>query len=148
MNIKIGANYFNNVSIPILWGERAILQDQEGRLSVVDLRSGNPRLEILGDTPAQDITYLPTEAGFEIREGEEAIYTYDPNEKILSVTSSGGLPDIQVSSTGIRVGTNHFLGNVVSGSAVGIAVSPSGVSLGAEIPPSLVGSIDLDSMES
>ena len=147
MNIKIGANYFSDVTIPVLWGHRAVLEDREGRLSVVDLSSGKARLEIVGDSPAPGVKYLPTDAGFEIREGDEPVYSYDPEEKVLSASSSGSLPDIQISSTGIRVGTNYFMGNVVRGSAVGIAVSTSGVSMGAPLPSSLASSIDLEDTE-
>ena len=60
MNLKMGSQVFRNVQIPLLWGTRVVVQDEEGRLSVIDLAGDTAKIEILGDKPAPGVAFLPT----------------------------------------------------------------------------------------
>jgi hypothetical protein len=101
MNLKMGSQTFIDVQIPLLWGSRAVLQDQLGRLSVINLSGGASRLEIVGDKPAPGIEFLPSIDGYEILSKGKPIYRYDPEEKTLSSIDLG-LPDCQVGRWQIR----------------------------------------------
>lgn len=137
MNLKLGGQTFLNVEIPLLWGKRAVLQDPGGRLSVVDLSGDQPVLEILGDEPAPGVAYAPIiEEGFQILRGGKPVYSYYSAEKRLASQDSR-LPDCEIRPWEIRVGGAVFAGNVVEGSPVGIAVTESGIAMGARLPPNL-----------
>jgi hypothetical protein len=58
MDIRLGENTFVDVQIPLLWGSRAISQDRDGRLSVVDLSEGTIKVEIIGDKPVRCTTII------------------------------------------------------------------------------------------
>ena len=136
MNLTIGGNTFRGVQIPVLWGTRAIVQDQVGRISVIDLSGDVGKLEILGDRPAPQVGFVPRIDGFEILADGEALYAYNPEEKILrSITL--GLTECQVDATQIRVGTNVLQGNVIIGLGVGVTVTDKGWSIGGSLPPGL-----------
>lgn len=132
----MGTLIFDNVQIPLLWGKRAIVQDREGRLSVIDLGEAEARLEVLGDKPAPGIEYELADDGFiVVREGQR-LYKYSSQEK--SISSIGlKLPDCQITSSGTRIGGGQFSGNVISGYEVGIAVTEEGIAMGARLPPGL-----------
>lgn len=128
---------FLDVTIPVLWGKRAIVQDEQGRLSVIDLEGAHAVLEVLGDEPAPGIEYRPTSDGFLVIRDGETQYRYNPNQKILSGVNLE-LPEIQVSPYETRIGTNIFSGNAVAGMAVGIAVGEQGTSFGvSQLPEGL-----------
>lgn len=137
MNLIIGSQTFIDVQIPILWGTRAVIQDEEGRLSVIELTGSAPRLEILGDKPARGVEFLPTVDGFNILLHGEELYAYNPDEKMLSDISLG-LPNCQISRSQILVGSNVFSANTIVGAGVGIHVTKDHISLGAPLPPGLV----------
>lgn len=136
MNLKMGSQLFSNVEIPLLWGKRAIIQDKKNRLSVIDLSGMKAKMEILADEPAPGITFERTFSGFKILENGVALYVYDPTEKRLESLALG-LPDCEVTPSGIRIGKSQFSGNYFGGSAVGIAVTREGIALGAPLPPGL-----------
>ncbi|SRR5258706_10108209 len=136
MNVRIGNQSFVNVQIPLLWGQRAILQDTKNRLSVIDLSEQTARLEILGDQPAPGVTFEPSFSGFKIFKNGLALYLYDSTEKRLESLSLG-LPECQVTPSAIRIGTNQFAGNSIVGFGVGLAVTPEGISFGAPLPSGL-----------
>lgn len=136
MNFRIGSQSFVNVQIPLLWGQRAIIQDRKNRLSVIDLSEPRAKLEILGDEPAPGVTYEPSFSGFKILKNGLALYQYDPTEKRLESLSLG-LPDCEVTSSAIRIGNNQFSGNSIVGFGVGLAVTPEGISVGAPLPSGL-----------
>jgi len=48
-----------------------------------------------------------------------------------------GLPPLQIQEHGIRVGSNLFQHNVVSGSGVGLAITETAVSMGVPFPKQL-----------
>jgi hypothetical protein len=136
MDLQMGSQTFIDVKIPLLWGSRAVLQDQQGRLSVIDLSGDTAKLEILGDKPAPGIEFLPSVDGFQILSDGKALYNYNPEEKTLTSIDLG-LPDCQIGRWQIRVGSNVFSGSTAIGFGVGIAVREDGVAMGAPLPPGL-----------
>ena len=137
MDMTIGSNAFFQVEVPLLWGTRPVLQDKDQRVSVVNLGGEEAQLEILGDKPAPGVEYLPTTSGFEIMLGGKPLSSYNPDERLLSSISLEGLPDCQILPDGVVVGTNRFMGNMVTGAGVGIAVDKDGIRMGAPLPPAL-----------
>lgn len=136
MNLRMGSQVFTNVQIPLLWGERAVVQDAHSRLSVLDLSGERARVEVLADEPAPGVDFRPSVDGVVILHNGVEIYTYNSRDKVLSSLSLG-LPEVQISAAGTRIGTNWFSGNVVAGYGVGIAISKEGFSVGAPLPPKL-----------
>jgi hypothetical protein len=136
MNIRMGSQVYRDVQIPLLWGERAIIVDELGRLSVIDLSGERAQVEVLSDEPAPGIGFRPLLDGIVILKDGTELYSYNPSEKAISSLSLG-LPDIQISVGGTRVGTNWFSGNVFVGSGVGLSVSKDGISLAAPLPSKL-----------
>ena len=136
MNLKMGSQIFSEVKIPLLWGERAIIQDKKNRLSVINLSGKKARIEILADAPAKGIDFEPTFSGFKIIENREALYLYDPSQKRLESLSLG-LPVCEVSPSGIRIGTNQFSHNYFGAVGVGISVTSEGIAMGAPLPTGL-----------
>ena len=136
MNLKMGSQVFINVQIPLLWGTRAVVQDEADRLSVIDLAGDASKLEILGDKPAPGVAFLPTIDGYTILSNEKQLYTYNSKEKTLTSINLG-LPECQIKPWEIRVGSNVFSGNTIKGFGVGIAVRESGIAIGSPLPPGL-----------
>jgi hypothetical protein len=136
MNLRMGSQIFVNVQIPLLWGQRAVVQDDRERLSILDLSGESARVEVLADEPAPGVGFSPRLDGIVILQDGVELYNYNPREKTLSSLSLE-LPEVQISSTGTRVGSNWFSGNVVVGSGVGLAVYKEGISLGAPLPQKL-----------
>jgi len=136
MNLKMGSQTFINVRVPVLWGTRAIIQDQQGRLSVIDLGGDTARLEILGDKPAPGVEFVPGIDGFRIFGNGKELYRYDPAKKTLSSIGLG-LPECEIGRWQIRVGSNIFSGNTIAGFDVGIAIKEDGIAVGAPLPSGL-----------
>ena len=136
MNLQMGGQVFRDVQIPFLWGERAVIQDRRGRLSIIDLSGEEARLEILADEPAPGIAFRPRIDGVVILSDNIELYTYNPRERILTSISLG-LLELQISPSATRVGTNQFIGNIISGGGVGIAVTRDGIAFGGPVPPKL-----------
>ena len=137
MNIRMGGQFFMNVKVPILWGSRAILQDQQGHLSIINLEGDSAVLEVIDDHPSASASFLPRTEAFVILDGE-GTELYAVNPKTKSVTSiSLRLTPVTVGLQELRVGTNVFAGNIVAGIGVGILVTESGIELGGSLPPGL-----------
>jgi hypothetical protein len=137
LRLKIGSNRFENVTIPVLWGKRAIIQDDAGRISIIDLSGPKARPEIIGDEVAPGVRYGLKDNGFTVMsDGGEELYTFSPEGGLL-VSGSLELPELQVEKNRIRVGSSTFQSNMVSGSQVGIIVDRNGIGLGAPLPPGL-----------
>lgn len=141
MNIRMGNQLFLEINVPLLWGTRAVLQHADGRLSVIDLSGEVARTEILADEPNDGVAYEPTFDGYIILEDTSRLYSYSPQEKQLT-SMALDLPDCQVTSNGIRVGSNLFSGNVVSGVEVGIGVTADSVFFGGPLPENLARLVD------
>ena len=136
MNLKISGQTFKNVVVPVLWGSRAILEDGERRISVVNLEGKTARLEVLGDKPAPGVDYRPTVEGFDILEGGECLYAYNSDSRILT-PGILELPPIEFAESMIRVGTNQYVGDTVTGYGVGLLVTKESISMGAPLPQAL-----------
>ena len=136
MNLNMGNQRFENVQIPLLWGKRAILEDEQNRISVISLDGTEATLEILGGKPAPGIKYELIEHGFKIFENDVELYSFDPEKNIITGLTLK-LPECEIHSSGIRVGTNSFSGNMVSGFGVGIIVDERGMGMGAPLPEGL-----------
>jgi hypothetical protein len=136
MKLIMGSQVFQDVQIPLLWGTRAIVQDEVGQLSVIDLAGEKAKLEILGDKPAPGITYIPIDDGYAILSGDERLYIYNPKEKRITGIALR-LPECQIRPSETRVGTNIFSGNMIAGYSVGIVVTENGIAMGAQLPPGL-----------
>jgi hypothetical protein len=138
MNFRLSGQFFADVKVPILWGSRAILQDQQGHLSIINFEGDNTAvLEVIDDQPASRASFSRTTEGFVILDAEGTeLYAVGPTTK--SVTSALlRLPPITVGLRELRVGTNVFVGNMVSGLGVGIVVTEVGLALGGSLPPGL-----------
>lgn len=136
MNLRMGNQVFSNVAIPVLWGTRAIVQDEKRHLHVLDLSTPTPTLEIVSDQPAAGIEYQPIIGGFRVfRDGTE-VYTYLSDEKVLR-SDNLGLPECQIAPSHIRVGTNVFSGNVIANMPVGITITREGIGIGGAMPKGL-----------
>jgi hypothetical protein len=70
MDFRIRGQFFANVKVPVLWGSRAILQDQQGHLSIVNLEANRVVLEIIDDRPAARSNFTPTTEGYVILDAE------------------------------------------------------------------------------
>ena len=136
MNLRMGRRVLMNVQIPLLWGERAIIQDKQNRISIIDLSGDKARVEVLADEPAPGVSFLPLIDGIEILDDGVALYIYNPLEKTVSSLSLG-LPEVHISAEGIRIGSNLFSGKFITGSGVGMAVRNEGISLGGPLPSKL-----------
>lgn len=137
MDLEIGSNRFAGVKIPVLWGERAIVQDQQGRISVIDLGGSEAKAEIVGDEPAPDVEFTPTIDGFKILRRGKAKYLYAKEQKSFESLSLS-LPDVQISEREIRIGRGNVVQRaMIRGFDVGIHVREDGISLGAPLPKGL-----------
>jgi hypothetical protein len=135
MNLRIGGNAFQNVSIPLLWGDRAIVQSGDRKLSIIDLSESTATLEVLFNKPNIETAHRPFEGGFEILHGTPH-YSYLPSEGRLK-SSDGSLPEIIILDDGLKIGGSTFRNNTVTGFGVGIQVSQSGLAMGAPLPGGL-----------
>ena len=136
MDLNMGNQIFRNVEIPLLWGERAVIADNDGQTSIISLAGEKAKIEILNGHPAPDIKYEMIEGGYTIIENDEELYTYYPETNLIT-GSALNLPDCQISGDMIKIGGSTFQGNTVVGSPVGIHVSEKGMSMGSPLPPGL-----------
>lgn len=136
MDLQMGSHTFYDVQVPLLWGTRAIVQDDHGRLSIIDLSGDRASLEILGDEPAPGVDYRPHDFGIAIlREGEEE-YAYD-KEGVSLRDLRDDLPSCTIQQDRIAIGTNVFSRVTISGFGVGIAVGKESISMGGPLPEGL-----------
>jgi hypothetical protein len=137
MNLQMGTELFLNVEIPLLWGQRAVVQDRAGTLSVIDLGGKEARLEVLGDKPAPGVEFIPADEGFIVRDRGRDLYQYTPSRKELSPIGLNLVP-VRIERSGTWVGSNFFTGNVIRGSGVGLhVIEGGGMAVGAPLPAGL-----------
>jgi hypothetical protein len=133
MDFRIGGQFFSNVRVPVLWGSRAILRDQRGNLSIVNLEGESPILEVIDDWPAAGANVSPTTEGYVILDCEgRQLYTVNPLTKSLTPVALR-LPAVMLGEHELRLGSHVFEVNMV-GVGVGILVTESGISLGGPLP--------------
>jgi hypothetical protein len=133
MNFRICGQFFSNVRVPVLWGSRAILRDEQGHLSIVDLEGESPILEVVDDRPAVGARVSLTTEGYVIldREGRQ-LYSVNPKTKSLSPVALR-LPAVTLGEHELRLGPHVLEVNMV-GVAVGILVTEKGIELGGQLP--------------
>jgi hypothetical protein len=137
MDFRLRGQFFANVTVPILWGSRAVLQDPQGHLSIINLEGDHPTLEVIDDQPVAGTSFSPTTEGFVILNGEGG-ELYSVNLKTKSLTAAGThLLPITVSKRELRVGGNVFDSKLVVGIGVGVVVTESGITLGGSLPATL-----------
>jgi hypothetical protein len=137
MDFRIRGQYFANVKVPVLWGSRAILQDQHGHLSIVNLDADGVVLEVIDDQPGPGTNFAPLTEGYLILDVEGAkLYAVNPKTKSL-IPFVLRLPSVTVGVRELRLGANVFAGNMVVGIGVGIVVTESGIALGGPLPQAL-----------
>jgi hypothetical protein len=118
---------------PLLWGSRLILQEPDGRLSVLNIEPGATRLEVLRNQPAPGMGFVPLRYGFRIVAFDTRYDVY-PHEGLFFNSAAPDLPDVQIDQLYIRVGSQIFP-NVggYDGRPV-IRVTPDGVGMGDFAP--------------
>ncbi len=136
MNIIFGSQKFINVQIPLLWGSRAVLQDDKGRISIVSLEGDSPKLEILGDEPASGIRYEIIEEGYKIIDGDIELYTFNPEKHIITGLSIN-LPECEITDSQIRFGTNTIQSMTFINIGVAVAANERGFSIAGPVPKEL-----------
>lgn len=136
MNINFGSQLFQNIEVPLLWGNRAVLQDKAGGISIISLEGETAKIEVLGSKPAPNIAYEIVDNGYKIIDNEIELYVFYPEKNIISGLALK-LPECEINDNEIRVGTSKFTGNTFYGFGVGIIVSENGVGMGAPLPEKL-----------
>ena len=119
MQVRIGSQIFIDVSIPMLWGNRAVIGHPHGELSIIDLSYEKAIPEVVSDKPWVGVEYTDKEDGFVIYRGGDAAYFYSPVRRILR-DLSGKLPECEISKDKIRIGTNTVGSSTVVGLGVGL----------------------------
>lgn len=136
MNIKFGSQTFVGVQIPLLWGTRAVIGHADGAISIIDLGGETAKPEIVANSPWQGIEYAESEDGFKIYSAGRVLYFYSPHRKIIR-DLVGNLPECEISSDRIRVGTNTISSSMIRGFQVGVGVSENGFFMGGPAPKGL-----------
>jgi hypothetical protein len=137
MDFRIQGQFFAHVKVPVLWGSRAILQDQQGHLSIANLEADPVVLEVIDDQPGPGTNFAPLTEGYLVLDVEGAkLYAVNPKTKSL-IPFVLRLPPATVGVRELRVGADIFAGNMVVGIGVGIVVTESGIAFGGPLPPAL-----------
>ena len=74
MNIRMGSQIYRDVQIPP-YGANAIIVDEHGRLSIVDLSGERARVEVLADEPAPGVGFRPELDGIVIVKDGTELYS-------------------------------------------------------------------------
>ncbi|MEI6610799.1 MAG: hypothetical protein WCO53_13800 [Deltaproteobacteria bacterium] len=145
---NIGGNKFEKVFIPLAFEDRYFLvEEQDGSdiWTVITLSEGKPIVEILQNKPQKNpITVSDTNPTGIIAVADpttgQFIYKLRPGSKNSSIFGkiNGKETEIKITDREIRIGTNVFQNNMITGFAVGIRVDKNGgIALGAGLPPEL-----------
>ena len=136
MNIKMSSQVFKDVTIPLLWGKRAVMEDKEGKIYIVALDGEKAVVEVIANEPAPNIEYEFIENGFKIILNGKGVYSFDPNKKIITSISLN-LPECELNKSYTRIGSSTVSGSSVSAFGVGIIVDENGMGIGAPLPEGL-----------
>ena len=136
MNLNMGSQRFEDVRIPLLWGKRAILEDKTGRISIILLDGTKAVLEVLGNEPAPNIQYELIENGFKVILNGQELYSFDQERHIIKGLSQK-LPECEIQSCGIRIGSNILSRKKATGFGVGVAVYEQRIVMGNSLPEGL-----------
>lgn len=136
MDIRFGSQTFHKVKIPLLWGTRAVIGHHAGELSIIDLSGEIATPEVVMSKPWTNIEFSEREDGVVIYRDGDAVYFFSPARHIIR-DITGRLPECEISTDKIRVGTNTISNSMISGSQVGVGVHESGFFIGGPAPSGL-----------
>lgn len=136
MNLNMENQIFEDVRIPLLWGKRAILEDRAGRISIILLDGNKVVLEVLGNEPTPNIQYEPTEDGFKVINNGQEIYSFDKERRIITGHSQK-LPECEIYSDGIRIGSSLLSRSKDIDFSVGVEVYEQRIVMGNNLPEGL-----------
>jgi hypothetical protein len=136
MNLNMENQIFEDVRIPLLWGKRAILEDRTGRISIILLDGNKVVLEVLGNEPTPNIQYELTEDGFKVIHNGQEIYSFDKERRIITGHSQK-LPECEICSDGIRIGSSLLSRSKAIGFGVGVEVYEQRIVMGNNLPEGL-----------
>lgn len=146
--VSIGSNEFNNVAFPLAFDNRYFMLEPSVDSdigTVFTVQDGKPIIEILKNNP-QDNSLSKAETNptgiVTVSDPNTGAFLYKlrPGSKNSSIFGriNGEETEIKITDREIRIGTNTFQNNQVSGSAVGIIVnSNGGIGMGTGLPPEL-----------
>jgi len=146
--VTIGSNKFENVAFPLAFENRYFMLESTAGSdvwTVFTVKDGKPIIEILKNDPQDnDLSKAETNPTgiVTVSDPETGAFFYKlrPGNKNSSIFGriNGEEAEIKITDREIRVGTNTFQSNLVSGFAVGIIVDSNGsISMGAGLPPEL-----------
>lgn len=136
MNLNMGGQRFEDVKIPLIWGKRAIIEDNTGLISIILLDGTKAVLEVLGNEPAPNIQYEVIEDGFKVINNGQELYSFDKERRVIKGLSQK-LPECEIQSGGIRIGSNILSRKKATGFGVGVAVYEQRIVMGNSLPEGL-----------
>lgn len=146
--VNIGSNKFENVAFPLAFENRHFMLESaagEDVWTVFTVKDGQPVIEILKNKPHDnDLSKAETNPTGIITVSDPKtgafLYKLRPGNRNSSIFGriNGVETEIKITDKEIRIGTNTFQNNLVSGSSVGIIVDgKGGIRMGAGLPPEL-----------
>jgi hypothetical protein len=141
MNLVLPNYSFHDAWIPVLWGDRAIVEERSGTLSVIAIENFFPSLEIVRDQPAPGVNFSIIWGGFQIMRFPNVIYQFNVREKLFT-SQTLGLPEVQIAQSYVRVGAEIYPNFSNFDGLVGVQVTPNGVQVGALLPMPLMGLVE------
>ncbi len=146
--VNIGGNKFEKVFIPLAFEDRYFMVEEQGGndvWTVLTRSEGKPVIEIMRNKPQENpITVSDTNPTGIITVADpktgQFIYKLRPGSKNSSIFGkiNGKETEIKITDREIRIGTNVFQNNMITGFPVGIRVDMSGgIDLGSGLPPEL-----------
>ncbi len=146
--VKIGSNEFQNVAFPLAFENRYFMLEPSSDAdvwTVFTVNDGKPIIEILKNQPQNnELSKAETNpTGIVTVSNPKTgafLYKLRPGNKNSSIFGriNGEETEIKITDKEIRIGTNVFQNNIVSGFAVGIIVDGNGgIGMGSGLPPEL-----------
>ena len=146
--VKIGSNEFQNVAFPLAFENRYFMLEpssDDDVWTVFTVNDGKPIIEILKNQPQNnELSKAETNpTGIVTVSNPKTgafLYKLRPGNKNSSIFGriNGEETEIKITDKEIRIGTNVFQNNIVSGFAVGIIVDGNGgIGMGSGLPPEL-----------
>jgi len=142
---QFGGNTFKNCPVPLAFNGRYFILEPGPLFSVVLSHSGKPVFEILKNEPAENpLTDVTKNAAGIITVSEKEtgkfLYKFRPESETSIVFGKidGDTTTVVIGDKNIKVGTNTFQNNMVSGCGAGIVIDDKGdMGMGCPIPPEL-----------
>ncbi len=146
--VNIGSNKFENVAFPLAFNNRYFMLEpstDSDVWTVFTVQDGVPIIEILKNKPQDnDLSKAETNPTGIVTVSDPStgafLYKLRPGNKNSSIFGriNGEETEIKITDREIRIGTNSFQNNQISGSAVGIIVDSNGdIGMGAGLPSEL-----------